>query len=268
MRSGPPRTRAEAVYPALPRLPAAASSLLLADERLVAIGKAAGVSLATPRRAPEEAVERLLASLPSAERERLGEGPLWLVHRLDVTTSGVVLLARDAGTHRGLTAAFAERRVGKLYLAVVWGHPRPREGEWAMALGPDRSDRRRMRVDPEGRPARTAYRVLGVAAHVALVALAPRTGRTHQLRVHLASAGHPIVGDDLYGGPRHRGVRERALRDLLDPGRTLLHAWRLALPAAPLPEPVEIDAPPPADLSRVAGACGWREALATPPDFW
>jgi 23S rRNA pseudouridine1911/1915/1917 synthase len=236
--------------------------------RLVAIGKAAGVSLATPRRAPAEAVERLLASLPQGDRDQLGDGPLWLVHRLDVTTSGVVLLARDAETHRGMTAAFSERRVAKTYLAVVWGHPRPRMGEWAQALGPDRSDRRRMRVDPEGRPARTGYRVLAAAPHVALVALAPRTGRTHQLRVHLAAAGHPIVGDDLYGGPRHHGVRERALRDLLDPGRTLLHAWRLALPAPPLPEPVALEAPPPADMLQVAVGCGWTEALATPPDFW
>ncbi|HSM52161.1 MAG TPA: RNA pseudouridine synthase [Thermoanaerobaculia bacterium] len=234
----------------------------------MAIGKAAGVSLATPRRAPGVAVERLLASLPQGERERLGDGPFWLVHRLDVTTSGVVLLARDAGTHRALTAAFSERRVGKVYLAVVWGHPRPRVGEWRQALGPDRNDRRRMRVDAQGRPARTAYRVLAVAAHVALVALAPRTGRTHQLRVHLAAAGHPIVGDDLYGGPRHHGVRDRTLRELLDAGRTLLHAWRLALPAPPLPAPVALEAPPPADMLRVVAGCGWAGILATPPDFW
>ncbi|MCL4837197.1 MAG: RluA family pseudouridine synthase [Thermoanaerobaculia bacterium] len=268
MRSGTPRSRAERVYPAPPRPSGTASSLLLADARLVAIDKAPGVSLATPRRAPEGAVERLLASLPAAERHRLGAPPLWLVHRLDVTTSGVVLLARDAESHRALTAAFAERRVGKTYLAVVWGHPRPREGEWDRPLGPDRSDRRRMRVDPEGRAARTAWRVVAVAPHVALVALAPRTGRTHQLRVHLAAAGHPIVGDDLYGGPRHRGVRDRTLRELLDPGRTLLHAWALALPSPPLPEPVEIAAPPPEDLQRVAAACGWAGVLATPPDFW
>ena len=75
-----------------------------------------------------------------------------------------------------------------------------------------------MKVDPEGRPALTEFRTLARAAHVALLELTPRTGRTHQLRVHLAAAGHPIVGDDLYGGRREHGVRSPALRAALAPG--------------------------------------------------
>lgn len=248
--------------------PAMVSSLLWSGEQLVALDKAPGVSLATPRRDPGLAVERLLASLAPADRARLGEEPLHLVHRLDVTTSGVVLLTRDRETHRALVAAFAERRVARVYLAVVWGHPRPREGEWNLPLGPDRRDRRRMRPDPEGRPAQTAYRLLAAAPHVALLALAPRTGRTHQLRVHLAAAGHPLVGDDLYGGPRHHGVRDRHLREVLTPGRALLHAWGLRLPAPPLAVPLTIVAPPPADLARAGAACGWAETLAMTPEFW
>ena len=225
------------------------------DERLVVFDKPSGLSLATPRREPEAAVERLRAGLEASDRERVS-GPLWLVHRLDVGTSGLVAVARDDSMHRDLVRAFSERRVEKTYLALVFGRPRPREGSFDSPLGPDRDDRRKMRVDPEGRPARTGYRILAVAPHVTLVECRPETGRTHQIRVHLAAAGHPIVGDDFYGGPRHRGVRDRALREALDPGHTLLHAARLTLPAPPLAEPLTLSAAVPfafAEALRLAG---------------
>ena len=247
---------------------APASSVVTVDELFVAIAKAAGVSLATRVSEPGAAVRRLVDSLPEGERRRLPEGELLLVHRLDVGTSGLVLLARGAEAHRALVMALSERRVEKTYLAVVWGHPRPREGRWEMALGPDREDRRRMRVDPLGRSARTAYRTLAVAPHVALVALRAETGRTHQLRVHLAAAGHPIVGDDLYGGPRHHGVRDRGLRRRLDPGRPLLHAWRLLLPAPPLAEARLLEAAWPRDFGEVLAAFGWTEGLAPGVTIW
>ena len=232
-----------------PAPPAAEASLLWDDGCLVALAKPPGVSLATSRRDPSGAVARLLASLPPEVREGHGLEPdgLFLVHRLDVGTSGVVLLARDRETHRRCAQLLAEGRLKREYLALCWGHPAPAEGCIDLALGPDRKDRRRMRPDPDGRPARTFYRVLAKAPHVALVALAPATGRTHQLRVHLAAAGHPIVGDDLYGGPRHHGVRDPRLRAALAPAHTLLHAARLHLPAMPGSAEVILSAPlPPA----------------------
>lgn len=204
-----------------------------------------------------------MAALPEADRAALAARELHLVHRLDAPTSGLVLVALDADCHRELASAFAERRVTKLYLALVWGRPRPRRGSFHSALAPDRSDRRRMRADPHGRSARTDYAVVDAGAHVALVALWPRTGRTHQLRVHLAAAGHPIVGDDLYGGPRHRGVRDAELRAALDPGRALLHAWRLDVPGL---EPARYESPPPADLMRALRAAGLD--LAGAGDLW
>lgn len=98
-----------------------------------------------------------------------------------------------------------------------------------------------MRIDTAagGRPAVSEYTVLSTTRGagrpaVSLVELRPRTGRTHQLRVHLAAAGHPVVGDDLYGGPRHHGVRDPALRRALAPLHTLLHAARLVLPGPPI----------------------------------
>ncbi|MDD5563927.1 MAG: RNA pseudouridine synthase [Thermoanaerobaculaceae bacterium] len=239
------------------------ASVLYADERVVALAKPAGVSLATRRAEPGAAVARLLAALPDAERDANAlDAGLRLVHRLDVGTSGVVLLARDEDAHRELVRAFAARRVGKAYLALVWGRPRPAEGCWTSPLGPDRSDRRRMRVDAAGRAAATGYLVAGRGPGVALVRLEPATGRTHQIRVHLAHAGHPVVGDDLYGGPRHRGVRDPALRRLLDPGHTLLHAWRVHLPATAAGPELIVTAPLPADFAAALAALG----LAPPPE--
>lgn len=229
--------------------------------RLVVLDKPPGLSLATRRDQPGAAVLRLMAALGEEERALLGAGELHLVHRLDIGTSGLVVLARDAEMHRQVAQAFAERRVDKTYLALVWGRPRPRGGRFEEALGPDRQDRRRMLVDPEGRPAVTRYRNLAIARHVTLVELEPETGRTHQIRVHLAHAGHPIVGDDLYGGPRHRGVRDPALRDALAPAHTLLHAVRLRLPAPPLEAPLELRAPLPAAFLRAVEAAGLAAGL-------
>jgi len=228
---------------------------------VVALDKPPGVSLATRRAAPERAIERLLEALPEASRleHGLDHHSLWLVHRLDVGTSGVVLLARDPDTHRELVATLhlQARSAVKTYLALVWGHPRPAAGEVALPLGPDRRDRRRMRVDHDrGRPSLTAYRTLGHGPHVAFLALEPRTGRTHQLRVHLAALGHPVVGDDLYGGPRHRGVRNPALRAVLAPPHTLLHAWRLSLPESPRWPEVVLTAPLPPAFDTALAALG------------
>jgi 23S rRNA pseudouridine1911/1915/1917 synthase len=234
------------------------AAIVYLDERLVALNKPAGVSLATRRTEPGAAVERLLAVLPASERAAYGlaADALWLVHRLDVGTSGLVVLARDEEAHRALVLAFAERRVEKTYLALVWGHPRPRAGHWTWALGPDRRDRRRMRVDADGRHAESEFRVLATAPHVALLALTPHTGRTHQLRVHSAHAGHPIVGDDLYGGPRHRGVRDASLRATLQADHPLLHAWRLHLPATAATREVIVKAELPEDFASLLAALG------------
>jgi len=231
--------------------------LLHADAWIVAVNKPAGVSLATPRASADAAVRRLCDALRHEDRATLGGGgDLLLVHRLDVGTSGVVVLARDAATHRELAAAFADRRVAKAYAAVVWGRPHPSTGRWEWPLGPDRRDRRRMRVDAAGRSASTEYTVAGGPRFASLVVLRPATGRTHQIRVHLAHAGHPIVGDDLYGGPRHRGVRDAALRGALSPGHPLLHAWRLSLPGHGARPALSLVAPPPAEFAAALAALG------------
>jgi RluA family pseudouridine synthase len=230
--------------------------ILFADDRLVAVTKPPGLSLATPQRAPTAAVARLLAALPASDVAGLGLNPetTLLVHRLDVGTSGLVLLARSAEAHRELSIAISNKLADKRYLALVWGHPRPVTGCWQQPLGPDLKDRRRMVVTSNGRPAASEYRTLGRAPHVSLLELHPLTGRTHQLRVHAANAGHLIVGDDLYGGPRHHGVRDRQLLQALQPDRPLLHAWRLTLPAGRLTDELRIEAPLPEDFAATLRA--------------
>ncbi len=229
------------------------SAIIWESDRLVAISKAPGVSLATGRAGGGDAVQRLLSSL--AERERLSlwadEGGPHLIHRLDVGTSGLVLLARDREAHAAVVKAISERLVDKVYLALVWGRPKPLEGLWEWALGPDRSDRRRMQADPGGKPSRSRFITLATHPHVSLLELHPETGRTHQLRVHCLQAGHLIVGDDLYGGAKEGGVRDAVLRRHLQPGRPLLHAWTLHLPASVAGPEVVLCAPIPTDFAQV-----------------
>jgi RluA family pseudouridine synthase len=237
---------------------AAVSRILYIDGRIAVINKPPGISLATPRSDPTAAVARLLSLLSAEERAAYGLDPavVLLVHRLDVGTSGLVLAARDSDAHRELAQALSGGRIERTYLALVWGHPRPAEGRYEVSLGPDRCDRRRMKPDPGGRAARTAYRTLARLKHVSLVELRPETGRTHQIRVHLAQAGHWIVGDDLYAGQRQRALRDETLRHVLTPGHTLLHAWRLALPENRLTPVRFFEAPLPEDFAAALGALG------------
>ena len=154
-----------------------------------------------------------------------------IVHRLDKDTSGLIVVAKTERAHAALAADFAARRIERAYLAVVWGVPQPREGEISGAIGRNPANRKTMAVVSRGgRAAITRYRVLRIFKDVAaLVECRLATGRTHQIRVHLAAHGNPPVGDPVYG--RSRGRR----RALAEPIRTTLEAFpRQALHAASL----------------------------------
>ena len=211
--------------------------ILFENERFLAVEKPSGLSMAT-RPGDASAAARILAALglPGGEDLRL-------VHRLDVGTSGIVLVARGPAAHRAATALFSARSVRKVYRAVVWGHPVPARGVVDLPLAVDRADRRKMRTAPGGKRAVTRWTTLGRLPSVAHLELFPETGRTHQIRVHLAGLGHPIVGDDLYGGDV---TGSEALA-----GRHALHASRLAWPGDDEVPAFTVDSPLPAELAAL-----------------
>jgi len=221
---------------------------------LVALDKPPGVSMATSTREEKSAarvVERLLAACGEPHDEELR-----LVHRLDVGTSGVVILARGDAAHRELSRAFQSGGARKSYRALAWGHPTPARGVCDEPLARDPKDGRRMRVarGETGKRAITRYETLARLPSVADLRLHPETGRTHQIRVHLSARGHPIVGDDLYGaGTRWRGVRSSSRRRALAAiSRPLLHAERVALPDLS----VDVSAPLPSDYAGLLEVLG------------
>jgi 23S rRNA pseudouridine1911/1915/1917 synthase len=185
-----------------------------------------------------------------------------LVHRLDRGTSGVLLVAKSAGARAALGRALAARRLRKEYLAIVYGAPPQGRGRIALKVLRDPIDAHRMATSRiEGREAETSYEVLsqssGARAGLALLRCRPVTGRTHQIRVHLQAARLPLVGDPLYGEPRHRGLADPVLaaacRHL---SRQALHAHRLLLRHPASGAPLEITAPLPADLAALLAAAG------------
>ena len=205
--------------------------ILFESDEVLALDKPPGVSMATSSKegkSAEDAVRRLLRACGVIPPDPL---PL-LVHRLDAGTSGVVLFAKTPAAHRALSLSFQERRARKTYRALVWGHPVPAKGTIDRALGRDPKDGRKMRVWIDGKPSVTRYATLRRFSSLADLELHPESGRTHQIRVHLSATGHPIVGDDFYGGAsRWHGVRDRALREALAGlTRPLLHAERIEIP--------------------------------------
>ena len=131
-----------------------------------------------------------------------GPGRPGIVHRLDLDTTGVMVVARSPAAYVELSEAFAERRIGKRYLAIAYGVARPESGRIDRPLGRHPRDRKKMTVRADGREAITDYRTLDVAHDLSVLELTLHTGRTHQIRVHLKAERLPLVGDPVYGEAR------------------------------------------------------------------
>ena len=204
------------------------------DEHLLVVDKPAGIVVhPAPGHASGTLVHGLLGRVAGGEsRERPG-----IVHRLDRDTSGLLVVARSEEAYRGLRNLVRRRELERRYKALVRGRPRSWTGRIEAPIGRDRQEPTRMSLDTESpREAVTHFEVDRLLPRHALLDVRLETGRTHQIRVHLAAIGLPVVGDSVYG------VADQELK------RQFLHAWRLAFPHPLSGKPVEVESPLPAEL--------------------
>lgn len=179
----------------------------------------------------------------SAVREALRPG---ILHRLDRYTSGVILVAKNDAVHRKVAEQFENRTISKTYLAIVHGEPELDSGTIDLPIGVHPARRELMAVrHHSGKRAITHYKVLERFASFCLLEARPRTGRTHQIRVHMRAIGHPIAGDADYGGRKHVGPDDAPLLE-----RYALHAHRLKFHHPALDREIEIESPLPPDMRR------------------
>ena len=244
VRVPPVRTSEKAAQKVEMPAPGREFPLLMEDEALLAIDKPAGVAVHGGSGVSFGVIEQLRQARPQARF-------LELVHRLDRETSGILLVARKRSALKHLQDQFRERETGKTYLALVVGDwPASRKvidaplHKYLLADG-----ERRVKVvgkdDPDGMKAVTLVKVRERLDGFTLLEVTIRTGRTHQIRVHLASQGHPIAGDDKYGDFEHnKALQKQGLR------RMFLHAWRLQFNHPVSAERVELVAPLPPELDR------------------
>ena len=204
------------------------------DEHLVVVDKPAGLVVhPAPGHATGTLVHGLVGVAGGGEEERPG-----IVHRLDRDTSGLMVVARSAEAHRRLERLVRRRRLDRRYLALVCGRPRSRRGTIEAPIGRDRHDPTRQSLDTATpRDAVTHFEVVELLPRHALLEVRLETGRTHQIRVHLAAIDLLVAGDPVYGRPGELGLE-----------RQFLHAARLAFPHPMSGEPVETESPLPPDL--------------------
>jgi 23S rRNA pseudouridine1911/1915/1917 synthase len=216
---------------------AAAADLTIAyeDAHLLIVDKPAGVVVHPARGHHRGTLVQALAGRAAGGDEPWRAG---IVHRLDRDTSGLLVVAKSDDVHRKLKALLAERRLRREYLALVDGHPSARSGTIDAPIGRDRRDRVLMSIDTDDpREARTHFTVERLLPAAALLQVALETGRTHQIRVHMAAIGHPVSGDPLYGVAGRYGLT-----------RQFLHAERLAFSHPVTGEPVDVHSALPDDL--------------------
>jgi 23S rRNA pseudouridine1911/1915/1917 synthase len=213
------------------------------DDRLLVVAKPAGLVVHPGPGHPTGTLVNALLGRPGTSLSAGGgaaDRP-GIVHRLDKDTSGLLLVAKDDATHLALARDLAAHRVERRYLALAQGRLPAEEGTVDAPVGRHPRDRKRMAVVPTGRPAVTHWRVLETFPAVQLVEATLETGRTHQVRVHLASLRHPLAGDRTYGADPTLAAR-------LGLTRPFLHAWRLAFAHPGDGTRVELTEPLPADL--------------------
>lgn len=226
--------------------------ILFQDDHLIVANKAPGLLSIPDRFALEK--PNLMAQLGQLF------GKIWVVHRLDKETSGLLCWALTEEAHKSLSLQFQKRQTEKHYLALVDGRPASETGEITHAIGEHPTINGKMCITKSGKSALTHYQVLQYFRHFSLIDAKIETGRTHQIRVHLESIGHPLAVDPLYGKRKaiflseikqkgyHLGKfqEEKALMERLS-----LHAWKLKLKHPATEEEISFEAPPPKDFRAV-----------------
>lgn len=240
-------------------------TIVYEDDAVLVIDKPAGLVVHPGAGTPTGTLVHALLAFSPGRLSQVG-APLrpGIVHRLDKETSGLIVVARTDFAHHHLAQQFARHSIARLYLAVVWGSPEPAEGLIEGNIGRSPTDRKRMAIVAHGgKRAITRYRVRETFAcaraaptplpmalpMAALVECRPETGRTHQIRVHLASIGHPLIGDRTYAGRRQRGKEADPMTARLAAfPRHALHAAELAFDHPTTGERLLFRSPLPADL--------------------
>jgi len=211
-------------------------NIVYQDDDLLVIDKPPGLTVyPAPGHTSHTLVNAIIARFPELPGDTLRPG---IVHRLDKDTSGLMVVAKNSSAQQDLASQFKAHLVSKSYLVLVKGQLTPERGAIDAAIGRDPHNRKRMAVVTDGREARTDYQVINYIGKHTLLEVRPRTGRTHQIRVHLAAIGFPVVGDKIYG------VKSPFL------ARQFLHASRLGFTHPTTGQYVEFTSDLPADLAK------------------
>jgi len=244
--------------PATPQPEPLPLAILYEDEHLICINKAAGMVVhPAPGALSGTLVNALLYHCGDSLTGIGGVARPGIVHRLDKDTSGVMIAAKTAAAHSRLTDMFAAHDLDRRYQALVWGLPAMRADTVDAALARHPVDRKRQAVQPRGRHAITHYTTLrDLPPFGCLIECRLETGRTHQIRVHMAHIGHGVIGDPLYGKPKRAGqmpdtISRDALASLRAFPRQALHAARLSFAHPITGAALDFDSPLPADMTKL-----------------
>jgi RluA family pseudouridine synthase len=225
-------------------------TIILENDNIIAVNKAAGISVGGDRwDETKDRLDRLVAEISNPPSK------IFTVHRIDCDTSGLVVFAKNQETHRRLSIAFEGRDVTKRYITVVHGRPCWRETACDLPLIPNGNKLHQTIIDKyQGKKSLTRFVLLGSAGNYSVIEALPETGRTHQIRVHAAALGHPVVCDSMYGKSKPVMLSEIKRNWHGDPyeekpllARLGLHAAELAVPA----ESINLNAPLPKDMSAL-----------------
>jgi 23S rRNA pseudouridine1911/1915/1917 synthase len=226
--------------------------IIYEDDDLIVVNKPAGLVVHPASGVESGTLANALAFHFRQLSTKAGPVRPGIVHRLDKYTSGLLVVAKNEGAHEKLADQFRARTVSKAYIALVHGTVDEETGSVDEPIARDPRNRTRMAVLPHGRPALSFYRVRRRYERFTLLDVQPKTGRTHQIRVHLARLRHPVVGDEVYGGGRDNTVQDPKLRaQIRRLGRQFLHAEQLGFSSPATGEPMQFKVPLPDELARL-----------------